>query len=465
MPKTARTVTARSARIGAPALLIATLALVLTLSSVTAGTIEADEPREQIADPLSITFSVRVRAAAGLESAELIYKVLNPDGDVGGSGQGTFTTGVETDVTFTLPTQSFDRFIPVGSTFVYHWEFVDSEGTAFSTPDREFTFLDGRYNWETITQDGLIAFWYGDNEAKVMAVLDAARESLQNISELLETTVPYPVKLVVYGSEAEGALAKRPRGALDEQINTRGQRVAPDLLIIYEPVADVVRHEAAHIVTHVAGDGPFTSLPSWIDEGVAVFAQAVLINGYGEAIAFGIATDTTLSLREMGAPSNRADQINLFYGQSHSVVQFLIEQFGAEQLAEAFRVHYAGSRIDDALLAVYGFDQNGLYNLWRQANGLRPITLVAPPTATTSPAAQATRAPITLPGTSGGATTSAGATATVTAEPTTEAAAVTGDDGGSGSSAGMMIAVGTLVVVLALGGGAFALLRRDRGTG
>ncbi len=463
MRVTARTITARSARIGMPALIIATLVFLLTLTSATAGTIETDQPQEQIADPLGITFSVRVRAATGLESAELVYKVLNPDGDVSGSGQGTFTPGVETDVTFTLLTQSFDRFIPVGSTFVYHWDFVDQEGSEFSTPGREFTFLDGRYNWETITQDGLIAFWYGDNETRAMAVLDAARESLRNISELLETTVPYPVKFVVYGSEAEGELAQRSRGSLDDQINTQGQRVAPDLLIIYEPIADVVRHEAAHVVTHVAGDGTFTSLPSWIDEGVAVFAQTALINGYDRAIESGIATDKTLSLRDMGAAPNLAGQVNLFYGQSYSVVKFLVEQFGTERLAEAFRVHYAGSRIDDALLAVYGFDQNGLYNAWRQSHGLLPLTLVAPATATTSPAAEATRAPITLPGTSGGGGTTP-SEATATAEPETAAPTIE-IDSSSNSSTGIIIGIVTLVAALALSGGAFALLRRERGTG
>lgn len=453
--------TARAPRIVALALVASALAFLLTLTAASADTIEADEPRELIEDPLGITFTVRVRAAAGLESAELIYKVLNPDGDVGGSGPGTFTTGVETDVTFTLETQTFERFIPVGSTFVYHWELVDSEGDEFSTPEREFVFLDGRYNWTTLTRNGVTAFWYGNNEDKAMSMLDVTRESIDNISALLETSVPYTVKVVVYGSEAEGELAQRPRGGLDLLINTQGQRAAPDLLIIYEPIADVIRHEAAHIVTHVAGDGPFTSLPSWIDEGVAVFAQSALSGGYSSAIDFGIATDTTLSLREMGAPTNRAELVNLFYGQSYSVVQFLVEQYGAEKLAEAFRVHYAGSRIDDALLAAYGFDQNGLYNTWRQANGLRPITLVAPPTATTSPAAEATRAPIALPGATGGGTTPAEATAT--AEPETGAPAATSDDGGSSSSAGIAIAVVTLVAVIALGGGAFALLRRGRG--
>ncbi|MEE8337597.1 MAG: peptidase MA family metallohydrolase [Dehalococcoidia bacterium] len=455
--------TARVPRIFALALVAAAFALLFTLTAASADTIETDEPRELIEDPLGITFVVRVRAAAGLESAELIYKLLNPDGDVGGSGKGTFTPGVETDVTFLLETQTFERFIPIGSTFVYHWELVDSEGDRFSTPEREFTFLDGRFNWFQLTRTGVTVYWYGDNESKAMTALDVTRESMENISQLLETAVPYTVKVIVYGSGADGALAQRSRGVLDQYIDTQGQRVAPDLLLIYEPNPDVIRHEAAHIVTHVAGDGPFTSLPSWIDEGVAVFAQSTLSGGYRSAIEFGVSTDTTLSLREMGAPPNRAGLVNLFYGQSYSVVQFLIDEYGQQQLAEAFRVHYAGSRIDGALLEVYGFDQNGLYNIWRQANGLRPVTLVAPPTATTSPAAVATRAPIALPGataTGGDGGNAAAAEATATSDPETGEPAAS-DDRGSGSSAGIVIAVVTLLAVLALGGGAVALLRRE----
>jgi hypothetical protein len=114
-------------------------------------------------------------------------------------------------------------------------------------------------------------------------------------------------------------------------------------------------------------------------------------------------------------------------------------------------------------MEVYGFDQGGLYNAWRQAHGLRPILQVAPPTATTSPAAEATRAPITLPGGSGGGTTPTEASATATAEPETAAPTIEADSS-SNSLTGIIIAIVTLLIALSLGGGAFALLRSERAT-
>lgn len=437
-------------------------------TAVHAGTIETDEPTEQNKDPRALTFQLRVRSSAGLESARLIYKVRNPDGDVGGSADGEFTRGTETDVVFTLEMIDFQRYIPVGSSIVYHWELEDRDGVTFSTEEREFTFLDGRYDWRASVEGQVTAYWYGNNENDAIRSLSATKEALETIGALLETAVPYDVKVVVYGSESEGDLARRPRGIFDQQITTQGQRVAPDLIFVFQADSDVIRHEAAHIVTHVAGDGPFTSLPSWLDEGTAVFAQLSTGPGYVWAINSALDTDTTLSLRSMGAPSNRAETVNLFYGQSHSVVDYLVETYGQQQFAALYRAHYDGARIDNALLEVYGFDQNGLYNEWRLENGLNALDLAAPPSATTVPSVEATRAPIALPGTSGAATAapaepSTDAGATTTAEPTAEAAAATTNADSNTTTAIIIAAVAALLALL-LGGGALLLLRSGSGS-
>jgi hypothetical protein len=241
--------------------------------------------------------------------------------------------------------------------------------------------------------------------------------------------------------------------------------------LIFSPDTDVVKHEVGHMVTHVAGDGPFTSLPSWLDEGVAVYAQSSPGFGYTSGVDFAVATDNTLSLRSMQAPSNRPNEVNIFYGQSFSTVEFLIDEYGREQLAELFRVHFDGSRIDGALMQVYGFDQNGLYNAWRESKGLRPLDLSAAPAATSAPATEATRAPIGIP--QPGA---AAPTATQQPERETPAGAATGEEpsdeaveagsGASNAAAAIVIGLVTLVFAGALGAGAFVLLRRGgRGAG
>ena len=448
-----------------PGLLAAVLLLLAGASVVRAASIEASDFRERSDDPTSIMFSARVSAPAGLESASFVYKVLNPDGNVGGSGDATFAPGAETDVTFTLETITFGRYIPVGSTFVYHWELTDREGATLTTEDREYRFFDGRYIWRGRTEGQVTVFWYGLNEGRAMAALESTVAALRAVGNLVETEVPYPIKVMVWGSDDEGELARRSRGVTFEaQVRTGGQRVAPDLVFVFEPTRDTVQHEVAHIVSHVAGDGPFTSLPSWLDEGLAVWAQGAPGIGYAGSVALAIQADRTLSLRSMQSASNRPTEVNLFYGQSYSTVDFMIREFGQPQFAELFRVFFAGSSIDRALEQVYGFDQNGLYNAWREYNGLDAIAFAAATPTTLAPA-EATRAPLAIPtpGVAQPAGTPSGVAGTPSAGATTEPPTVEVAEADSAAASGFAVVLVTVLIAAAFAAGGVVAFRRSRG--
>ncbi|MBM3140995.1 MAG: hypothetical protein FJZ92_12515 [Chloroflexi bacterium] len=425
-----------------------------------AGTISVDATRVQSKDPTSITFTARVRTSAGLKGATFEYKVLNPDGNIGGSGEAQFSPGNETDVTFMLETKTATRYIPVGSDFVFNWSLTDSDGVSSRTTEETYRFLDGRYLWQTRTEGQITVFWYGNDDRHAMLAIGATKSALDDVSALLRATVPYPVKVVVWRSEAEGELAKRPRGRVfDATVQTGGQRVSPDLLFVFTPNADVIRHEAAHIVTHVAGDGPFSSIPSWLDEGTAVYAQSSPGGGYSSAVQFVIQTDQALRLRQIQSPVNSADLVNVFYGQSWSTVKYMIDKYGRDKFAELFKVAREGARIDDALKRVYGFDQDGLYNEWRQANGLRPQTFQPEPVGTAVAVAEATRVPLGIP-----TPTKAGsAPGPSPAAPSGGEQVKTTQDGGGGGTAAVAVAVGgasVLVAILLLGAGVFLLRKR-----
>ena len=435
-----------------------------------ADSIEAGDFVEETADPTSLTFRTRVTAPAGLAGARFSYKVLNPDGNVGGSGEVEVSPGSEVDLAFTLETITFERYIPVGSTFVYQWELEDTTGSVLVTLEREYIFMDGRYEWQSKTAGEaplVTVFWYGNNEGRADQALEATTASLAKVGGLLETAVPYPIKVVVWGAESEGSLARRPRGrTFDATITTGGQRVAPDLIFVFVPVPDIVLHEVGHIVTHVAGDGPFTSLPSWIDEGTAVWAQGSAGGGYLGAVGIAVQGDRTLNLRSMQAPSNRPEEVNLFYGQSYSTVDYLIEEFGHAAFAELFRVHRAGARIDDALMQVYGLDQNGVYNAWREANGLALLDLSGPAVGAPTPVAEATRAPLAIPtsvrapepaleGPATPASGEAGATSTGLGGDAVEPPAASGPSATSGAVVGLV----ALFLAAALGAGGYALFK------
>ena len=469
-PRSARLVASLALAAG---LLAAVLTGAFTPRPAGADGLEAGVTTVRSDDPTSVRFTIRVQSPSGIESATFSYRVLNPDGNVGGSGAASFGPGTEADVTFELATRdlSISRYIPIGSDFVFFWEFVDGDGDTVITPEESYRFLDGRYQWQSRTENGVSVFWYGGNDRNAELAMLATLSVLDSLGRLLETEVPYPVKVVVWRNEREGELAQRSRGGVfDARVITGGSRVAPDLLHVYDSLGnfvDVVRHEAAHITTHVAGDGPFTNVPSWLDEGTAVYTQNDPGANYEAGLNFSIQTDTTFVLRTMQSPANRAEEVDRFYGQSWSTVDFMISEFGEAKFAELYREIYSGERTDDALTTVYGVDQDGLYNLWRVANGL-PERLFAPRTASTAvPLTEATRAPLAIPtsvssagDSSGGDTSGGGSTSPVTPE--------AGDGGGEtlsgdGSAAtGIIVAAITVLLAGGLFGGGALLLRRSR---
>lgn len=440
---------------------LAGLVVAFALVGSAAADVETSNDRVETADPREITFWLRV-SGDPIESAALNYRVLNPDGNVGGTVRVPAPAGGTGDLTATLATITGQVYIPIGSRFSYFWE-LKAGGEEIRTEPQEFVFLDGRYTWSEATEDDVTVYWYAD-EGAAMQAMRATADAIADVEALLKTEMPYPVRVVVWPRESEAELAQRPRGGeFDSQVITGGARVSPDVLHVYDALGsfvDVARHEAAHLVTKVAGDGPFTRVPSWLDEGVAVWAQSDPGQGYRLGLEFAISSNGTLRLRNMASASNVPEQVNLFYGQSWSTVNYLIETYGEDQFAGLFAAIKEGNRTDDALMEVYGFDQDGLYNEWREANGLAPVEVTSSSGGTTLPSAQGTRAPLSIPTSVRGNSQSGETAATATTDG--ESPSDVTESAGSGTNATTAIIVGVVTVLVAatLGGFGFALLRR-----
>lgn len=440
------------------------VALVLGLVAPASAEVETSNVAHDSRDPREVTFRIRV-AGDPVESATLVYRVLNPDGNVGGDLRAEVPPDGLGDLSVTLGTITGTTYIPVGSRISYRWELTSRDGEEVRTEQQEFVFLDGRYQWQTMEQDDVTLYWYADEAAATLA-LQATADAIADVEALLDTELPYPVRVVVWPRESEGEMAQRPRGGnFDSQVITGGARVSSDVLHIYDALGsfvDVARHEAAHLVTKVAGDGTFTRVPSWLDEGVAVYAQNDPGQGYRTAVDFAIASNNTLRLRNLASPANQAALVNTFYGQSWHVVNYLVDTYGAEQLAAVFAAIKSGMTTDEAFQEVYGVNQDGLYNEWREHIGLEPIEY-ASAAATSTPAAQGTRAPLTLPTSVAGAGGPSGGTSgeveggTDTGEEVSSPA--DGEGGGSNAMTAVLIGVATIVLAGGLGFAGFRLMR------
>jgi len=454
------------------ALLGVAFALVAPAGVARADTITTGNEQVTTADPNNIEFSLRVDAPAGLSSARLVYRVLNPlRGGAGGTATAEVSPGASIDLVASVQTRGPSRYIPVGSVFAYRWELEDTAGDRLVTDEQEYLFLDARYQWQAKTQENVTVYWYGEDEAFADDLLVESVSSLATVNALLNVTVDYPVRVLVWRSTEEGAEAVSPGRGDTENGFTRlgGQRVATDVVFVFQSAQtrretlDTARHEVAHVVTHLAGRGTFSDIPAWLDEGTAVWAQTVVDSSYIVSVDRAVESDTVFTLRSINSPPGDNSKTLLFYGQAYAVVDFMITEYGEDDFAHLYEVIKAGVDIDTGLTEVYGLDQDTLYNEWRKSVGLPEIdlaTLRASRQATAPPSA--TRAPLGVPATitGGGAASSGAEGGSGDAEE-----APTSENGSGNTSTAIIVALITVVLAGALGGGGFVLLRRSKGVG
>ncbi len=393
-------------------------------------TVVSEEPRNEF--PAGVTFAISFNAPAGVKEARLRYQ-LAPDG-TGASGVADCNSAATISCTFTLTSGRGIVIIP-GAEVTYHWELTDAAGNKLSTPDQKYVHQDTRFTFKTLRRDNITLYYHSGGEGAAQAVLDAAAETIDRVSQLEQTRVTFPVKVFLYTTADEMQPAIAP-GAQGRGVQVLGEVVYSDTAMVSADVAtlDITRHEVAHIVTRQAMKGPF-DIPAWLNEGISVFSQSHPLEGHASALQSAIDSDRVLSMRELSSSASGSvgATVGLYYGEAGSIVKFLVDTYGKDKFAQLLKTFKDGSEVGKAFQSVYGFDQYGLENEWRKSVGLEPRAIVTvAPTATSESRAAAT---------SGSAASSR-------------------DSRGGGSTTAVVIIVALIALVVIAAGAALALVRR-----
>ncbi len=320
--------------------------------------------------PNSVSVSALVDNAGEIDSATFLYTVL-PEG-AATREPAEIQRGDATRIAAEFPTRNASLWIPAGADFEWRWEFRYESGEVVETDPQVWRYEDPRYEWASLKQD-LLEVAYYDNRDVAESMLEAGLEALEEISPILGLDTLIPIKIYVWANSEDARQVERIESErFEESVITSGTRVLADMVHIYQPSRWVVRHELTHVLTKLAGEGPYADLPAWLDEGLATIAEGDWRSRRGNALRYAINNDLTLSLRSMESPSNRPEFVDIFYGQSASIVTFLIDDYGQQKMNDLFRAFKQGMSVEDALLSVYDLDREGLDNAWRASVGLAP---------------------------------------------------------------------------------------------
>ena len=125
-------------------------------------------------------------------------------------------------------------------------------------------------------------------------------------------------------------------------------------------------HELTHNVINQVTFNPYSDLPVWLNEGIAMHNQGPLTQQFVVPLSIAISSDKLLSVRSLCSPfSAFPNKANLSYAQSASLLEYLITQYGSEKMLKLLTTFQQGSTYDEAFQAVYGFDIEGLNAKWK----------------------------------------------------------------------------------------------------
>lgn len=356
----------------------ALLALGLILLAVVSPLVLAQEGITVTADTYEYSFSEQIvfhltaESSSEINEITLIYRI--GDAHVTNSAHPEFTPAKRVGAEYVWRLQRGE--IPPGSDIEYSWRIKDAAGNGLETELVTFTYMDNRFNWQSLTEDKVILYWYDADQTFGRELLDSAVESLSRLEENVGVELEKPVKILVYQSKTDMQEALISQGTIyEEHIITLGVVVATDIVLLHGTHPEVNRtiaHELTHVVVHLATDNPYAEIPAWLDEGLAMYNEGKLRSGNARALEKGIRENRLLSVRSLTSMTGNPDEVNLFYGEVYSIVEFLLETYGREKMSELLKVFKEGSLTDDALLEVYGFDQDELDAQWRESIDVPP---------------------------------------------------------------------------------------------
>ncbi|MBM3189484.1 MAG: hypothetical protein FJZ90_12260 [Chloroflexi bacterium] len=320
----------------------------------------------------SLRFSLRATSERPIAEAILFY---GREGDrLVRRVYPSFTPGSAVDLSYTEELER-GQYAP-GTTFRVWWRFLLDDGSEYDTEPSTLYYTDTNQDWLTLSGDGMELLWYGRDEQAAERLLQEGEEALRRLQDEVGVAVERIVFVYVYNSARDMVVATSERGeGYDEMVTTLGVVVDEDTLLLLGTHRDAERtlaHELSHIVVGLRTDNPFTDLPRWLDEGLAMYAEGQLPPDNQAALERAVRRDELLSVRSLTSYTGQADQVDLFYGEACSVVSFLLHTYGREKMTELLSVFSEGARQENALQQVYGFGLDELDARWRASLGLGP---------------------------------------------------------------------------------------------
>ena len=364
-------------------------ALVATLALASPGAVRAEADVEIISAsavsefPEGIRFSLEVESDEKIEEVAVRFRVaglganqynyLDLDEMGAGSTKATLVAGE-----YFVRKNTRATYSPPGTVVEYHFEITDVNGEVAETEPQELIYMDARYEWDTVTIGPVTTFYHGPVKVRATSMSQVAVDTLDNMGPLLGAETVTPLRIVMYNNNAEmiGALASRS-SAISSELITEGQAFGEQNVVLLlgngRRAGGTISHELTHVLVQRATDDSVLSVPLWLNEGLAEFGNVDPSLSYERYLEWAVDTGRTTPFESLTVFPGDPNLNLVAYGQSRSVVEFMVLEFGRDKMTELMATVNGGIPFDRALLLTYGMNTRELDELWRSEVGAETL--------------------------------------------------------------------------------------------
>lgn len=278
-------------------------------------------------------------------------------------------------------------YVTPNTVVTYQWRAISGDEVVESDP-ATLRYEDDRpgLDWQSAQLGETTVHWYGTTETLARRFGELTAVGVDRGERLLGTQLAGPVDVFVYEDQAAffGALGPGAR-------EWTGAAAYSDIRTIFmwlgggsqDYLEKAMVHEVTHIVFHDATDNPYHEPARWLNEGVATWSE-IQDAGRERGIVENEASTGGLfafdAISEQFPIGDRGARLS--YAQGTTMVDMLIDRFGADAMAAAMAAYRDGASDDEALSAGTGVPADQLYADFFDAFGVEaPSPITAAPIA------------------------------------------------------------------------------------
>lgn len=359
-------------------LILSVLIAILLLSSLLPSRMEAQASFNIISSkaeaffPDVLKFSISVSGASPITKIYLRYQLLNDNPvKVFSESWLDFKPGTSVDTSWEWQMKKTGG-LPPYTELDYWWIVTDERGNRLETQPTKFIYFDTRYNWQLPPKErgNIQLFWARGDDNFAEQILSSATQSLERLEREAGIRLEKGIKIFIYPSSADLRSAvlyvtEWAGGVAFTDFNVVAIGITPSELTFGKRA---LAHELSHLLTRQASYNFYGDLPVWLNEGIAMWGEGPMRPEMALALQDAIEQRRFITFRTLSSPfPGDIEAAFLSYAESQSVVTFLLEKYGGSKMAELLNVFKNGSGYDEALLKVYGFDMDRLFELWRDS--------------------------------------------------------------------------------------------------